>query len=141
MTKLQGSKFVTSPPPHGMGLEFQLEGEIVHTQFTFPAQFEGPPTLTHGGILATVMDEAMGAAAWNSGHQVIAVHLGFGYKAPIPLGQPVTIRGWVERVDGRKVFTASEIRLADGTMACYGEGVFVIAPQFFDAPAFTPKAD
>ena len=36
---------------------------------------EGPPGHAHGGSMAAVLDEAMGAAAWMEGHLVVAVRL------------------------------------------------------------------
>ncbi|HXT52702.1 MAG TPA: PaaI family thioesterase, partial [Thermoanaerobaculia bacterium] len=35
----------------------------------------GPPGHAHGGAMAAVLDEAMGAAAWMAGHIAVAAHL------------------------------------------------------------------
>src|ERR1017187_513362 len=46
----------------GLQLEFHLD-ETRHRfvcHFTLPDRFEGPPSHSHGGIIATILDEAMG---------------------------------------------------------------------------------
>jgi acyl-coenzyme A thioesterase PaaI-like protein len=73
---------------------------------------EGPPGHAHGGSMAAVLDEAMGAAAWMSGHKVVAVQLDTSFRRMLPLGTDAWLEAWVERVEGKKVWTAS--RLFDG---------------------------
>lgn len=106
---------------------------------------QGPPGYAHGGALATLLDEAMGAAVWYAGHRVLAVHLSFDYKYPVPLGAEVTVSGSVERREGRKVYTSGTIALADGRAAVSGSGIFVDAPQILAGEmagfSFSPVTD
>ncbi|MDQ1296257.1 MAG: hypothetical protein QG611_235, partial [Bacteroidota bacterium] len=41
----------------------------------FGPSTEGPPGHVHGGSMAAVLDEAMGASAWIAGHTVVAAKL------------------------------------------------------------------
>ena len=133
---VRGSTFLTAAPPLGLGLTYRLIGDIVRAEFTVGAGQEGPPGHAHGGLLAALLDEAMGAAAWHSGKRVVAVHLDFDFRHPVPVGSTVTVRGWVERLEGRKVFTRGAIILSDERTATEGTGIFVEAPQFFSKPGF-----
>lgn len=47
---------------------------------------EGPPGHAHGGSMAAVLDEALGAAAWMSGHPVVAAKLVTVFRRMLPLG-------------------------------------------------------
>jgi acyl-coenzyme A thioesterase PaaI-like protein len=131
---IRGSAFVSSA--QGMSVEFWLHDDgHVSAECRLSASQEGPPQHAHGGALASLIDEAMGAAAWAAGYRVVAVHLDFDYFRAVPLGASISIRGQVESVDGRKVFTSGAVVL-NGETAVKGKGVFVEAPQFFDQPGF-----
>jgi acyl-coenzyme A thioesterase PaaI-like protein len=69
----------------------------------FGAGTQGPPGHAHGGSTAAVLDEAMGAAAWQAGHAVVAVNLNVDLERMLPLGTDARFDAWVERVEGRKV--------------------------------------
>lgn len=64
---------------------------------------QGPPGHAHGGAMAAVLDECMGAAAWMSGYAVVAAHVEVDFHAMLPLGTDAWFEAWVESVDGRKV--------------------------------------
>src|SRR3989344_3391512 len=41
----------------------------------FGPKCEGPPGSAHGGSMAALLDETMGASAWVSGHSVVAAQI------------------------------------------------------------------
>src|SRR5688572_2367610 len=86
---------------------------------------EGPPKHVHGGAMSAVLDATMGAAAWAAGHRVVAARLTVEFKRPCPLGTTVTFACRVTAAEGRRVTTAGELVLPDGTVCATGEGVFV----------------
>lgn len=97
---------------------------------------EGPPGHAHGGSMAAVLDEAMGAAAWMAGHMVLAVKLTTDFKQMLPLGTDASLEAWVERVDGRKVLTRGVLSGADGKPFATAEGIFlVLQPERFSGLA------
>ncbi|GAB4492174.1 MAG: hypothetical protein Fur0016_26440 [Anaerolineales bacterium] len=115
--------------PRSIGLTwFEADGEIF-AEFAFDEGQQGPPAHLHGGASAAVLDEAMGAAVWTAGLRVVAVNLEINYKQPVPLGQRVTVHARVQERQERKVLTTSELRLADGSVAVTGRGVYVPAPH------------
>ncbi|MEQ8673855.1 MAG: PaaI family thioesterase [Aggregatilineales bacterium] len=136
-----GSTFVFGDVPAGFGAQFYLDDEgTVTGTVKIDSSKQGPPGHAHGGSLATLIDEAMGAACWQNGYRVLAVNLNFNYKRPVPLGAEVTITGRVERKDGRKIHTRGAVILSDGGVAVEGTGIFVEAPQYFGGkdPFTTP---
>ena len=85
---------------------------------------QGAPGHAHGGALFGLLDEAMGAACWMSGHPVMSAHVGIDYRKPVRLGETLQVAAWIERVDGRKVHTYGELRLG-GVIMTQAKGLFV----------------
>jgi uncharacterized protein (TIGR00369 family) len=135
---IKGSKLIEA-----MGAQFALlEDGTVAAEFTIGDAQQGPPGYAHGGVLASLLDEAMGGASWSAGNRTVSVHLGFDYKRPVPVGERITISGQVNSHEGRKVFTSGTIRLADGSVAVSANGIFVDAPQILDTAAgFSLRSD
>jgi len=125
-----GSRFMYGPRPAGFGAQFYLEADgSVTGEITLHIEKEGPPGHAHGGSLATLLDEVMGNAAWFTAGMVLAANLNINYKQPVPLDTPLTLRGWVERIEGRKHHTLGELRLPDDTVATTGSGLFITIPD------------
>jgi len=86
---------------------------------------EGPPGCAHGGSMAAVLDEAMGAAAWLAGHSALAVEIKVSYRNMLPLGTVASLEAWVERVDGRKVTCQGRLIGPGGELFAECEGLFL----------------
>jgi len=93
---------------------------------------EGPPGHAHGGSMAAVLDEAMGAAAWTAGHVVVAVQLDTSFRRMLPLGTDTLLEAWVAGVDGRKVRTAGRLLDEAGGVFAEATAIFVtLDPEKF----------
>lgn len=93
---------------------------------------QGPPGFAHGGSIAAVLDEAMGAASWTAGHLVVAARLDTSFQRMLPLGTDALLEAWVDRVEGRKVWTLGRLLDADGEPFAEAEALFVkIDPERF----------
>ena len=113
--------------PEGMQLKFRLD-EAKHQSFCdfeLPRRYQGPPNHSHGGIIATVLDEAMGKV--NKLRNVIALtkSMNFEYLKPVPLETPLTAVGYEISVNGREHHNGAEIRNAASEVLARCEGVFV----------------
>jgi hypothetical protein len=67
----------------------------------------------------------MGAAAWLAGHIGVAARLVTEFRALLPLGTDALLEAWVERRDGRKVWTAGTLRGDDGTLFAEATALFI----------------
>ncbi len=85
---------------------------------------DGPPRHAHGGAVAYVLDEAMGAVGWSVGYATVASDLRFQYMAMTPLYQDLAVEAWVEADKGKQIEIRSNLFLADGTLAVSGTGHF-----------------
>ena len=129
-----GSCFVCgSENPHNFGIHWYVDEKgVVTSEFTLTLAQQGPPGHAHGGASAAILDEVMGAAVWQAGYTVAAANLNINYRVPVPLGQPLSTKGYITRRNGRKLYAHGEIYLPDGTVAVAGRGLYIIAPQLFE---------
>lgn len=89
---------------------------------------QGPPGHAHGGAIAAVLDEAMGAAAWVAGHVAVAARLDTSFLRMLPLGTDATLEAWVEREQGRKIWTAGRLLDGAGEPFATASGLFIELP-------------
>ncbi len=111
--------------PIGLRVQFYQQGNQVMTRFTPCSEHQGYPDRMHGGIAATLLDETIGRAGFISGYWTFTAKFEVKYRKPIPLGQEITIVGEVTRERGRMMEGRGEVRLADGSVAVEGSGLFV----------------
>ncbi len=111
---------------HERGFEAEKGGDrrLIGRSWFGPGA-QGPPDHAHGGSIAAVLDEAMGAAAWSSGYVVVAVRLVTDFRRMIPLGTDAFLEAWVDRVEGRKVWTTGRLLDAAGKPFAEAEGLFL----------------
>jgi len=113
--------------PEGMRLRFTYdEGrDCFVCRFRLGKRFTGPPGHCHGGIIATILDEAMGKV--NKLRHVIAVtvEMTVSYLKPVPLNKPLRVESMEESVHGRKHINVAEIRNDKGEILARGRGLFI----------------
>jgi acyl-coenzyme A thioesterase PaaI-like protein len=102
----------------------EKDGRLVGRAWFGPGA-QGPPGHAHGGSMAAVLDEAMGAAAWMEGHLVVAVRLCTSFQRMLPLGTDALLEAWVERLEGRKVWTLCRLLDEDGEPFAEADALFV----------------
>jgi uncharacterized protein (TIGR00369 family) len=92
---------------HGLHLRFRREGNEVLAEFTPQAQHAGFRGLVHGGILATVLDEAMfWAAASTTKRFCLAAELNVRFVSKVVVGQKLTVVARL-RADRRRLWESS----------------------------------
>ena len=112
--------------PSGMRLEFLLaqDGSIV----SLPAvsrNFEGHPGYLHGGIIATLLDEAMSKAVRALGRPSVTRKLEIDYLRPVPSATPLRLEGRVVRSEERKHWAEALILDANGLALARAHALFI----------------
>jgi acyl-coenzyme A thioesterase PaaI-like protein len=87
---------------------------------------EGPPGHAHGGSVAAVLDEAMGAAVWHSGHPVVAAQLTVNFREMVPVNLHGVVEATIERIEGRKISARGRLLSPDGTVLADARGLFIV---------------
>jgi uncharacterized protein (TIGR00369 family) len=113
--------------PNGLQLIFALshDGKSYVCRFSLGASFVGPPGHAHGGIIAAILDEAMGKANKLKSRVALTRRMEVEYLRPVPLGQPLVVEGRVSRMTGRALYNRAELRSAKGDVLARSRGKFL----------------
>jgi len=104
----------------GLKLSFKWDGKTARAEFTPPQLYQGWPDIVHGGILMSILDEAMAYAARFEGMACITAKIQVRLKRPAVIGEPLIITASVTKKNRRLVETKADISLADGALVAEG---------------------
>lgn len=111
--------------PLSPGLSVWFEGDKVYGSVNYGWMYEGVDNIAHGGWVAAVFDEFMGAAQALSGKVGMTASLTTRYHKPTPLNKQLSLVAWLEEHDGRKTIVKAEMR--DGeTITASCDALFVL---------------
>jgi len=99
--------------------EHGVTGEV-----TVGTVFQGGPGLVHGGILALLIDHAMGCVAAGPQRPAMTVRLSLRYRRPTPIGVPLTVAARLDRIEGRKLHLSATIS-AEGQVTVEADAIFL----------------
>jgi uncharacterized protein (TIGR00369 family) len=110
--------------PHGLKLRLRTDAERGEScaEITFAERFQGWTGVVHGGLVATVLDEAMIYAAGAKGLKTVTGEMTVRYIKPASTGVPYALRGRFLEDKGRIVLAESELLDADGTQVARASG-------------------
>jgi len=97
----------------GLRLKFEPGQEGSVAEYTMPDRFQSWSGMAHGGVVALMLDEAVGWAAWHSGHPGVTGRLQISFRRPLKLGERVRIVGRVDNVRRTLVYVNAFVENAD----------------------------
>ncbi len=97
----------------GLQLRFSPGPDGSSAEYLVPDRFQSWSGMAHGGMVALMLDEAVGWAAWHAGHPGVTGRLQVSYRRPLKLGERVRIVGRVDNVRRTLVYVSSYIENAD----------------------------
>lgn len=103
----------------------ELSADRIVCHVTFGSAYEGPPGCVHGGYVAAAFDELLGLTQSLAGAPGMTGRLIVHYRNPTPLHTELRLDGWIDRVEGRKIFTMGRMETPDGTLTAEAEGLFI----------------
>jgi acyl-coenzyme A thioesterase PaaI-like protein len=114
--------------PIAAPVEMRATAEGVIATCTLGIPYEGPPGHVHGGITALIFDEVLGMVQSQTGQGGMTGRLTVHYRRPTPLNRELTFRGWLDRVEGRKIFTLGTLHAGE-ELCAEAEGLFISVPR------------
>ncbi len=114
----------------GLQLKFYSddEGRCI-TRFQPKPEHQGFPGQLHGGLISSLLDEAMGRVLIREDVWAMTGRLEIKFSKPVPLDQELTVVGELTRNRSRAYEARGEIRLPDGTILVEGSGVYIRIPD------------
>lgn len=113
----------------GMRMRFEPCGEESVCEFEVPERYQSWQGMVHGGVVALMLDEAVGWAGWHAGHPGLTGKLEVRYRQPLRLGERVRVVGRVDRVRRTLVYASAHIeRVADGEHVAEATATLMAVP-------------
>ena len=124
----QPTCFACAPAhPDGLRLCFHTEQPgVVTAEWVPDRRWEGFRGIIHGGIVATVLDEAMSKAVASTGTPGLTCQLEVRLRHSVVPAEVLRVRAWVVEVRKRRVRVAAEIRDAADVEKAHATATFLI---------------
>lgn len=115
--------------PHGLHLAFSVDAEGVLATYTPRVVDQGYEQIIHGGIISTLLDEAMAWAVAAAGIWAVTGEMQVRFRRPLHVGETVSLRGAVTDIHSRAITTSGQIaREADDQLIATATALFVRVP-------------
>ncbi len=111
--------------PIGLKMVFEHDGDVCRSRFTPASEHQSWNDVVHGGLLATMMDEAMGKWLWAHGLTAMTAEMTIRYSVAVPVGTTLTIESYMVSKKRKLIEMAASITLPDGTAAVRAKAKFL----------------
>jgi len=120
--------FVCGPEnPHGLQIKFQLENGACRGEFTPQREHAGFDSVTHGGILFSILDDAMANWLYLQGARGFTAKCEIRYRQPVPVGTPLKLEATLKLRKRRLcVLTSQATRCDTNTVVADAEASFML---------------
>ena len=118
---------------HGLHLRFYetAEGEVT-VETSVPEHFQGYPGIVHGGIIASLVDEALGRVHMGSADNprfMFTAKISVNYRKPVPTEKPIRIVAHAVKSKCRSATSVCAIYGPSGDLLAEADAVLVNVPE------------
>jgi uncharacterized protein (TIGR00369 family) len=112
----------------GMKLTFEQDdaNKKIVGHFVMGPRYQGGGGMLHGGIIAMLLDEAMGKVCRFRNARAVTAEMNIDFVKPIRVDQEITVEAFETAQRGRNLFQWGEIRDAEGQLLARGRARFVV---------------
>jgi acyl-coenzyme A thioesterase PaaI-like protein len=118
------SPFIGRANPVALPLVVEFVEGGIDAIANFGTLYEGPPGCLHGGYIAGIFDEVLGAAQTLAGQAGMTGRLTVHYRSPTPLKTDLHLRARLVSVSGRKILCKGTLHAGD-RLCAEAEGLFI----------------
>jgi acyl-coenzyme A thioesterase PaaI-like protein len=93
------------------------------------ADWEGFTGVLHGGVIGTLLDEAMAKAVVAREWRGMTVELRVRYRHHVATGEELRISGWVTERKKRRVLVEASVSTVNGEERAHGWGTFLLVDR------------
>jgi uncharacterized protein (TIGR00369 family) len=112
--------------PVGLKLAFERTGDVVRSHTKIARQYAGYRDFAHGGIVATMLDEAMGWAMLHlAGRHGVTKSLRVNYRRPVLVERPIVVIARVTHERDSAVILRAHVEDERGRLLAGAEGEWV----------------
>ena len=112
----------------GMKLTFEQDNanRKIVGRFVLGERYQGGAGFAHGGIIALLLDEAMGKVCRFREVRAVTAELSVEYLKPVSIDKEIVVEGRETEMNGRNLFMSGEVRSENGEVLARGKGRFVV---------------
>ena len=118
---------------YGLHLRFfETEEGAVIVETTVPNRFEGYPGIVHGGIVAALVDEALGRVHMGPADNprfMFTAKLEVQYRKPVPTEKPIRIVAHGVKSKRRSATSKAEVFGPEGELLAEADAVLINVPE------------
>jgi len=111
--------------PRGLGVDFMSEDGLTRGHFTVHEGLESLGGITHGGILATLMDAAMARWLFDRGIVAFTAILTVRFRMAVSPGQRLSVLARRKRERGKRHYMESKLFNEEHREVASSEAVFI----------------
>jgi len=113
--------------PISLGLNFNSVGENKVTAVFEPGrEHQGYEGIIHGGIISTLLDEAMVSAIIANGIEAVTAELTVRFKEETRLGEKLRVEGYITNNKSRLIFTEGILTNENGDIKAKARAKFMV---------------
>ena len=112
--------------PAGLYLEFEYNDGEAKCKYIPQKEHQGWKEIIHGGILATVMDEAMAKLVINDIAFAVTSKMDIRFLRPAKVGEELTVTAKIKEQNGKNVQTTSMIKNSKNKTVASSKAVYVL---------------
>jgi uncharacterized protein (TIGR00369 family) len=106
--------------PSGLHLAFRIQDGKVFAEFVPQKIHQGYRDIVHGGIISTIIDEAMVKAALMQGMPAVTAEITVRFKNPLMAGEKLIVEARITNTIRKIIETSATIRKQDNTLVAEG---------------------
>jgi acyl-coenzyme A thioesterase PaaI-like protein len=116
--------------PHGLRLRYDTAPDgSANAIWTPTGDWQGFQGIIHGGIIGTVLDEAMAKAVTAAGYEALTGELRVRFRHHVRPGEELGVRGWIVERTKRLVRAEAALNGPDGSERAHAWSVFLPLPK------------
>ena len=103
-----------------MSFEIDKEKKTLTTTFVGSPVYQGYDGILHGGIISTLLDEAMAKLSYELGYAAVTASLEIRFKHPVPILNPLHVSGEITEITPRLIRARAQVADEKGTILATG---------------------
>ena len=114
--------------PIGLKLDFQFDGKCIRTEFTPLKEHQGYMNIVHGGIITTLLDEAMVKLAIAMDMPAVTAQMEVRLRSPVNVGEKIIISAEILKKT-RRIIEAYAKAVKGGVVIADAKGKLIRFPM------------
>jgi uncharacterized protein (TIGR00369 family) len=111
--------------PSGLGLHFRFTGKTIETEFTPKKEHQGYKDIVHGGIITTLLDEAMVKLAIALDMPSVTAQMDVRLRKAVRIGREVKIRARIIKTTKKLLEAYAEAVIEENVVIADARGKLI----------------